>query len=383
DLARKAYVSIRKFHPNMPIIIIDGSDPQNPCSFYVKTLVSDKTKVISLGFNIGHGKGMHMGISQVKTKYALIFDSDIEMLKTPISQMLEMMEEGTFGVGTIVKTGFDGINYGLRSHHEKTGPILYLHPQFQLININKYKKFPPYIHHGAPCLSTMLDMHKRGLSDKILINFPSLETFVKHRGRGTREVINLRGKEMMATIAFITRVHPRRPEMLKICIESIKAQTSENYVHILHRDDKTEKGYGRFLANKSFAKISPINARYVMAIDDDDMIIDSDFVKVFKKVVDKNDPEIVFFKGHISSAIYPAPTYWAKPPVRAQIGGSCFAVRLDVWKKHIHEFGKECCGDFHFINACYRDTRKRIWLDRIVSKTQKKAGFGKGEDTHA
>lgn len=171
--------------------------------------------------------------------------------------------------------------------------------------------------------------------------------------------------------------------MLKTCIESIKKQTSDDYVHIIHRDDTTERGYGRFLANQSFAKISSINARYVMAIDDDDMIIDSDFVKAFKKVVDNNDPEIVFFKCRISGHVFPQPAFWKKPPVRGRIGGSCFAVRLDVWKRHIHEFGKNSCGDYSFISACYKNTKKHFWFDRLVSKTQKKAGFGRGEREHA
>jgi glycosyltransferase involved in cell wall biosynthesis len=187
----------------------------------------------------------------------------------------------------------------------------------------------------------------------------------------------------MKTIAFITRVHPQRPVMLKVCIESIKAQTSDDYIHILSRDDKTKNGYGRFLANKSFSKISPINARYVMAIDDDDMIIDPDFVKIVREIVNKNNPEIIFFKNIISGHVYPWPGFWKKPPVLARIGGSCFAIRLDIWEKYIHEFGKKSCGDFSFISICYKNTKNHFWLDRIVAKTQRKAGFGQGEDEHA
>lgn len=186
NLIERAYNSVRKFHPHMPIVIIDGSDSGNPCASYVKSLASDKTKVISLGYNIGHGQGMCMGISQAKTKYALIFDSDIEILKSPVNQMLGMMEEDTFGIGHVVKAGFDGINYGLRSQHKKISCMLYLHPKFQLINIKNYKKLHPYVHHGAPCYMTMIDIHKKGLSERILKDFPRLETFVKHHCRGTR-----------------------------------------------------------------------------------------------------------------------------------------------------------------------------------------------------
>lgn len=185
----------------------------------------------------------------------------------------------------------------------------------------------------------------------------------------------------MKTIAFVTRVHPKRPNMLKVCIDSIKKQTDDDYIHIIHRDDKTKNGYGRLLANQSFAKVSPIDAQYVMAIDDDDMIVDPDFVKVFKKIVDDDNPEIVFFRATIAGRVYPLPGYWEKPPRRKRIGGSCFAVRLDIWKKYIHKFGVKSAGDYHFISECYRNTKKHVWLDRIVAKTQKKAGGGKGEHT--
>jgi len=175
DLIERAYKSIRKFHPYMPIIVVDGSDPMDPCALYVKSIASDKTFVVSLGYNIGHGRGMCMGIKQAKTKYALIFDSDIEMLKSPVQAMLEMMEEDTFGVGCIEeKTAFDGFEWGWPGHNNPGEWMSYLHPFFQLIDIRNYRKYYPYVHHGAPCYLTMLDIHKRGLSGRILKQFPGL-----------------------------------------------------------------------------------------------------------------------------------------------------------------------------------------------------------------
>lgn len=175
------YNSFRRFHPEMSLIIIDGSDPNNPCASYVKSLASDKTTVISAGKNIGHGRGMCKGIEMAKTKYALIFDSDIEMIKSPVSQMLKMMDETTFGVGNICKTGLSGGKI-------KDISMLYLHPYFQLININNYKKYHPYVHHGAPCYLTMRDIHKKKLSGKVLKLFPNLlKDYVIHYRRGTRD----------------------------------------------------------------------------------------------------------------------------------------------------------------------------------------------------
>ena len=212
DLIERAYTSVRKFHPEMPIIIIDGSSPKDPCADYVKSLISNLTTVISLGYNIGHGKGMCMGIEKAKTKCALIFDSDIKMLKSPVNQMLEMMEEDTFGVGYIEKkTGQDGYEYGINKSHKNQEPMPYLHPYFQLINIKNYRKFHPYVHHGAPCYLTMRDIYKRGLSKKILKEFLGLghsagqgfnwkgrsREYIQHDTRGTRED---RGQKGLATI---------------------------------------------------------------------------------------------------------------------------------------------------------------------------------------
>jgi len=191
DLIERAYNSIRKFHPEMPIIIIDGSSPGDPCATYVSGLASDKTTVVSLGYNIGHGRGMCLGIEKAKTRYALIFDSDIEMLKSPIETMLTMMEEDTFGIGHIDdKADFNRFVCGIHGHVEGLGR--YLQPCFQLIDIRNYKKFYPYVHHGAPCYLTMLDIHKRGLSGKILKQFPDLidgvSKFVRHDPHKTKNI---------------------------------------------------------------------------------------------------------------------------------------------------------------------------------------------------
>lgn len=188
----------------------------------------------------------------------------------------------------------------------------------------------------------------------------------------------------MKAIAFVTRVHPERSSMLKVCVESVRMQTSNDYIHILYRHDKTKKGYGKLEANKSFEQIKSIPAHYVMVLDDDDMLIDAEFVEIFREKTKGNDPEIVFFKGTISGrAEYPRPEIWGKAPVLAKIASFCFAVRLDVWKNHIHEFGARYSGgDFCFISACYKNTTKYLWINRVVARTQKNPGGGRAEDEH-
>ena len=188
----------------------------------------------------------------------------------------------------------------------------------------------------------------------------------------------------MKTIAFVTRIHPKRPNMLKKCIESIKAQTSDDYIHILFRDDKSKEGYGVFNADKSLMKIKNIDARYVMVLDDDDMFVYPDFVKEFKSIVDRSNVDIMFFKGKIGGGVFPPPDVWEKAPVKCRIGSFNFAVRLDIWIKYIHTWNPiKGCADYRFIAHCYDNTEKHFWFDRVVVKTQKKPGGGKGEHEHA
>lgn len=174
SLLKGAYESVRKFHPDMPIIIIDGSDHQDPCREYVKTLASDITTVGLADYNIGHGRGMDEAIRMCKTRFALIFDSDIVMKKSPVQEMLNMMEEDTYGVGYVEKSAYDGFEYGAKSIH-KDQPFMYmLHPFFHLLQISEYYKFKPYVHHGAPAYQAALDIHLKGLTSKIIKVFPGL-----------------------------------------------------------------------------------------------------------------------------------------------------------------------------------------------------------------
>jgi hypothetical protein len=207
ELFEVAYTSFRDAHPDIPLIIVDGSEEGQPCKKYIDSLQDSKAQVISLGYNIGHGRGMCIGLYYTETKYALMFDSDIELFKSPVKEMKAMMEEDTFGVGLIETTDLGGYDFGARPHVAIGGCMQYLHPFFQLVNIKNYRKYPPYVHHGAPCYLTMLDIHNRGLSGKILKQFPGIHhtsgkgfswegkcsPYIRHDTAGTRKVRKAKG----------------------------------------------------------------------------------------------------------------------------------------------------------------------------------------------
>ena len=121
--------------------------------------------------------------------------------------MLIMMEEDTFGVGYLEKTGFNGFEYGAHSHHKNEGFMYMLHPYFHLINVENYHKYHPYVHHGAPCFLTAKDIHNQGLTSKIIKEFPGLghssgkgwcwtgepREYIQHDPAGTRNLRSSKG----------------------------------------------------------------------------------------------------------------------------------------------------------------------------------------------
>lgn len=190
DLLRDCYNSIRRFYPTMTVIIIDGSTPGNECCEYAKSISREYTVVKSLGYNIGHGKGMKMGIDLCKTEYFLLVDSDVAIKKEGVlERMLKYinLHEGlligsTYGCGPYILVRPDGTNIEIDRIEEG---LPYLHPHFALIRKSEYIKYPEIINHGAPMLNAMNGLKQAG---KIFIPFFELDNYIYHAERGTRKL---------------------------------------------------------------------------------------------------------------------------------------------------------------------------------------------------
>lgn len=203
-ILKTAINSIRKFHPAMNLIIVDGSDVNDGCYKYIQTLPDQYTKVYHVSRNIGHGRGLVLGISYVQTPFFLTIDSDIEMLKSPLQDMLDMMEDDTCVVGYVENIDREGNDYGARPDLMQYGHFKYVHPYFSLYQMKEYRKYKPFCHHGAPAVNVMLDIARKGMSDKVIKEFPGLghsggqpinnagnwkakpREFIKHDRDGTR-----------------------------------------------------------------------------------------------------------------------------------------------------------------------------------------------------
>lgn len=310
ELFERAYNSVRKFHPGMKIIIVDGSDRKDLCRQYVLSLASSNNLILQPFYNIGHGRGINLALSRVETPYVLIFDSDIEMLKSPIQSMLDMMEDDTYGVGYIEKTDLGGFDFGARPDQMKYGSMRYLHPYFCLIQLKEYRKYAPFIHHGAPAVNTCLDIYNRGLSDKVIKEFPGLghssgtgfswtsepREFVLHNTAGTRTARREKGLleiegawENTIGRGKVTCITPTgdRLEAFELTKRWIASQTTQPFQWIVVDDGfdplpdhlkggidyirrEPSKGEGHTLVENLRTSLPYIKGDKVLIIEDDD-----------------------------------------------------------------------------------------------------------------
>ena len=179
DALKTTYESLRKFY-NIPVIIIEGSPDMHPCLLYARSIAygNRNTTVYEMGYNIGHGRGMNTGICLAKTRYVLIFDSDIEFNAPCIEKMLELFDDNVVTVGEMYEMGIKGIR-GIN--------VPYVHPWFHIIDRNMYFQYFPYVHSGAPTHIHNADIYLRGHSGDAYRNFP-VNKYVRHFKGQTRAI---------------------------------------------------------------------------------------------------------------------------------------------------------------------------------------------------
>ena len=142
--------SVRRWYPDVPITVIDGSD-QAPYRWAAIVLGRRYgASVDTIGSNIHHGPGLDRGIRAAKTPLVLVMDSDVRFTRAGvIERAVEALRPDDFGVGGIQwvdDTGWD-VPAGQGTP--------YLHPRLALIRRAAYLEGPPAIKHGAPFLPVM------------------------------------------------------------------------------------------------------------------------------------------------------------------------------------------------------------------------------------
>lgn len=385
-LLADSLASVRKFYPELPIILVDGSPPGDSCRKFVQDLEDPYISRFLFEENIGHGRGMHFAIQKVTTPYVLLFDSDIKVRKPVLKDMLELMNETVYGVGMFENVCKDGY---FRRANVGGIRIDYLHPFFMLLNRKRYFEFPRFGHHGSPCISAMLEIYNQRLSRTILKEFP-VKSYVTHFGRGTRKLspkdFKLGWDYPSQFLTIITRKHPKRPECYRNHVDSLLRQTCRDFEHLVISDTI---GGGVPAANRALHREKArVFGEYVFVLDDDNYLIDDDFVSDIKAIAKVHNPDVIMIRNQIPSRkvpdeykTFPSPESWKKPPAFSHIDMANFIVKKHVYQAYSQYFCVDRGADYQFIRKVYEDRPKIYWKDRIYSRAMM-VGQGKQETSY-
>jgi hypothetical protein len=179
-LFKAMYESLREWLPELPLVVVDGSDRGNACYGYVKGVNGGLNTCYQLERNIGHGLGMHYGIEHTASDAYLLMDSDIVLTGNPLAQMEALLTDGVYGVGELYHIGMDGL------HRNPVCNLPYLRPYFMLLSRTQYYQHHRFIHHGSPCVKAMRQIFEAGQSAEKLKVF-DLGAYVQHGWGGTRK----------------------------------------------------------------------------------------------------------------------------------------------------------------------------------------------------
>jgi len=182
-------------------------------------------------------------------------------------------------------------------------------------------------------------------------------------------------------LTVVTRCY-KKPKCLQNNIRSLKIQTDPDYEQIFIVD---KVGHGLAAADKALNKYKEyINGKFVLVLDDDDMITNKSFIKTIKNVDKFFSPELIIWRGYfteIDFVLPPIDTRWNDQPVKFLIGSFNYCVKTELYKKYINLCATGVSGDFDFLEGVVSelDRSKIRWLTNIMAQTQQKS-FGKPED---
>jgi len=186
-------------------------------------------------------------------------------------------------------------------------------------------------------------------------------------------------------ITFVTRYFIKRNRVhFRNNLRSVRTQTDHDYEQLIIIDHMGVPigSKHQFTARPTIFTRNMVNGKYIMILDDDDIIIDKYFIEKIKKVVaDNNEPDALIWRGRIQNWSEPLPCfdrpYWNKEPERSQIGSFCFCMKRVLWQQYIPKYleGKDL-GDWLLIHHVYEQKHRIVWINEVFFSTQAK-GFGR------
>lgn len=190
DYAEMCIRTLREFYPEMGLILVNTSPPDDPCTSFCRNAAKTDQNMllVDLQQNYGHGPALNMGMLKVDTEFTYIFDSDVRMDRAGmIEKMMPLVTPEAYGAGWICFTGKDGGGNKNYYHGDSRAEneVSYLHPFACLVRTSQYECFPEFALWGAPFTQPMNAIFERGLSDQLIKPF-NVKEYVTHFSGGTR-----------------------------------------------------------------------------------------------------------------------------------------------------------------------------------------------------
>ena len=150
-------------------------------------------------------------------------------------------------------------------------------------------------------------------------------------------------------LTILTRTF-QRPTLLKRNQDSLAKQTCQDFQQELLNDTKGlgAGGSGMLLQKKA------IKGDYVWVLDDDDYIIDPEFIQKLKDKIESIQPDVIICYAKRFGKIMPD----LLPLELAHCTGINIVVSKAVWMKHRKDWSTRYEGDWDFINAVIQDNPK-------------------------
>jgi glycosyltransferase involved in cell wall biosynthesis len=176
-------------------------------------------------------------------------------------------------------------------------------------------------------------------------------------------------------LTIVTRSY-KKPKCLKKNIESVKAQIDQDLEQIFIIDD-----VGRGLAWADTAlneNKHRNNGKYIMVLDDDDIITHKNFVALIKQIAERTDPDVIIWRGkftEINVVLPPLDAYWKVRPNKQFIGSFNYCIRKEIYDEYIHVCCSGSCGDYDLIYSIFarQPSPKVFWYNKIFVSTQQKS----------
>lgn len=108
DLLKDCLKSIydKKWNTNFDVYVVDNASSDDSVKMVEEKF--PQVKIIKSDFNLGFAGGNNLGLREIRSKYALLLNSDTIVLDHAIDNLVDFMEEGDFGVGSCRLINKDG-----------------------------------------------------------------------------------------------------------------------------------------------------------------------------------------------------------------------------------------------------------------------------------